>query len=257
MPAVLSIIRIMIKETLRSRVFWGLMAFMLLFLGFAIYISSLSLDTPDRFILNASMAGLSLVGLAATILVGLYTMYEARNRYERYVLFNRIPRAGYLAGKFCGTVVILALFLAFSSAAVFLLTRIMAGVFAFEIFIAALWALLEFSLVMAVGILFYCLNTSFPLNAMMVMAVYGVGHSIRETLLSFQGLGRYGSELHYTLVKAVAVVFPDFDFFNFRLALLHHEPVPAGKILVSAGYWACYLAGLLLVSAWILRQKDI
>ena len=78
MPAVLSITRIMIKEVLRSRVFWGLMAFMLLFLGFAVYISSLCLDAPDRFILNAGMAGLSLVSLAATILVGLYTLYEEK-----------------------------------------------------------------------------------------------------------------------------------------------------------------------------------
>ena len=156
-----------------------------------------------------------------------------KNRCERYVLLNRIPRSRYLAGKFFGTTVILALFLACSSAAVFLLVRVVAGVYAFEIFVAALWTLVEFSLVMAVGILFYCLETGFSLNAMMVIAVYGVGHSIRETLLSFQGLGRYGSQLYYTLVKVVAVVFPDFDFFNFRLALIHHEPVPAGKILVS------------------------
>ena len=257
MRSILSLTRTMVQESLRSKLFWGLVVFLLLFFGFSVYISFLSLDTPARFILNAGMVGLSLVCLAVTILFGLFSMYEEKSRFERYVILNRIPRAAYLMGKFTGTVVIQALFALFTAVGIFFLTWYFAGVLPWEIFAAAYWAILEFSLLMAVGILFYSLETSFPLNAMLVIATYGVGHSTREAVLSFIGLGQFGSKIHLYIVKVLCVVIPDFDFFNFRLALIHHEPIPMGKILISTGYWGCYLAATLMLCSVILKQKDI
>jgi len=247
----------MLQESFRSKLFWGIVLFLMLFFVFSVYISFLSLDTPARFILNAGMAGLSLVCLAVTILFGLFSMYEEKARFERYVILNRIPRAAYLMGKFSGTVVIQALFAVLTAAGIFFLTWYFAGEVHYGIFAAAFWAILEFSLLMAVGIFFYCLGTSFPLNAMLVLATYVVGHSTREAMLSFVGLGQFGSQIHYYFVKVLCVVIPDFDFFNFRLALIHSEPIAPGEILISMGYWACYLAAVLILSSVILKQKDI
>ncbi|SDU49329.1 hypothetical protein [Desulfobacula phenolica] len=257
MRPMIYIARSMLKESLRSRIIWGMLLFLALFFVFSVYISFLSLDTPARFILNAGMVGLSLVGLAVTILFGLYAMYEEKNRYERYVLLNRIPRGAYLMGKFAGTVLIQALFSMVTAIGIFGLTWYFGNTIAYGIFGAAYWTMLEFSLLMAVGIFFYSMETGFPLNAMLVIGTYIVGHSTREAMLSFIGLGKLGSELHYYLVKALCIILPDFDFFNFRLALIHHEPIPVEKILISTGYWAFYLAGILILSSVFLKQKDI
>ncbi|WP_300459678.1 hypothetical protein [Desulfobacula sp.] len=257
MRSILTLTRTMLQESFRSKLFWGLVLFLIFFFGFSVYISFLSLDTPARFILNAGMVGISLVCLAVTILFGLFSMYEEKARFERYVILNRIPRATYLMGKFSGTIVIQALFAVLTATGIFFLTWYFAGDVFYGIFAAAYWAILEFSLLMAVGIFFYCLGTSFPLNAMLVLGTYVMGHSTREAMLSFIGLGQFGSKIHFYFVKVLCVVIPDFDFFNFRLSLIHHEPIPLAKILISTGYWGCYLAGVLFLSTMILKQKDI
>jgi hypothetical protein len=257
MQSILAITGAMLKDALRNKLFWGLVVFLLLFFGFSVYISFLSLGTPARFILNAGMAGMSLISLAVTILFGLYTLYQEKGRYELYVLLNRISRARYLIGKFCGTLLIQAIFILTTAIGIFFLTWYFGHRIAFEIFAAAYWSLLEFSLLMAIALFYYSLETSFSLNALLVIATYGVGHSMQEAVLSFIGLGRFGSKIHLYLVKVLCVIFPDFDFFDFRLALIHHEPIPWGNILISTGYWGAYLSALLIFSAFIMKRKDI
>ncbi len=257
MRAIINIAASMLKESIRSKLFWSLTVFLIFFLGFSVYISFLSLDTPARFILNAGMAGLSLVSLTVTILFGLYSLYEEKNRCELYVILNRISRPVYLIGRFSGTVLIQAIFAFVMASGIFFVVLYIDGTNHFEIFAAAFWSILEFGLLMAVGIFFYTLDIGFTLNAMLVLATYVIGHSTREAVLSFIALGQFGSKIHLFIVKVICVILPDFDFFNFRLALLHHEPIPALKIFVSAGYGFFYLTAIMILASIIMKKKDM
>ena len=257
MKPVLSIINTMLKECIRSKIFFGLSLFVILFFIFSVYISFLSLDTPARFILNAGMAGISMISLAVIILFGLYSIYEEKNRNELHVILNRIPRHSYLFGKFAGTVLIQTIFAIFTSAGIFILVWYFGGSIRFEIFYAAFFAILEFSLLISVGIFFYSLGIGFTLNSLLVITVYIVGHSTKEAIISFVGLGKYGSNLHLYIVKTISIILPDFDFFNFKLELLHQQHIPIEKILISCGYWLFYLAALLFISTAVLKSKDI
>ncbi|MCK5311699.1 MAG: hypothetical protein KAJ62_06295 [Desulfobacteraceae bacterium] len=257
MRPILNIINTMLKECIRSKIFLGLSLFVVLFLIFSVYISSLSLDTPARFILNAGMAGISIISLAVIILFGLYSIYEEKNRNELHVLLNRIPRSSYLFGKFIGIAIVQAIFAVIVSLGIFILAWYFGNAVCFEIFYAAIFAILEFSLLIGVGILFYCLNTGFTLNSLLVLTIYIVGHSTKEAIISFIGLGKYGNDFHLYIVKTIGIILPDFDFFNFKLELLHHQSIPTEKVLISVGYWFFYLTALLLISTAILRTKDV
>jgi len=257
MRPLFSIINMMLKECIRSKVFLGLNLFIILLFIFSVYISYLSLDTPARFILNSGMAGISIVSLAVTILFGLYSIHEEKNRNELHVLLNRIPRSSYLLGKFIGIAIIQACFAMITSTGIFILAWYFGNTACFEIFLAGVFAIFEFSLLIGVGILFYSLNTSFTLNSLLVLSIYIIGHSTREAMISFTGLGKYGSNFHLHVVKTISIILPDFDFFNFRLELLHNQSIPTEKLLFSFGYWLFYLGGLLLISIAILKNRDI
>jgi hypothetical protein len=203
------------------------------------------------------MAGMSLTCLAVVVLFGLYSLYQEKDRNELYVLLNRVSRPTYLWGRFLGTAWILAIFSLVAGIGVFLLTWIFGELFSLHLFWAVYWTVLEFCLVTAVGLLFYSLGIGFTLNALLLLAVYVVGHSLTEAVQSFIGLGVFGNPYHLKFVQFVAHVFPNFDMFNYRLEIIHNDPVQWGKFALSTLYGLLYLVALLSISGAVISRRDI
>ena len=257
MHHIITISKIAIKESLRDRIFWGLLIFLGLFLLFAVYISSLSLDTPARYIINFGMLGISIVCLTVAILFGMYSLYREKERNELYVLLNRIPSPAYILGRFLGTSYIIVIFSFIAGAGVFLLAWLFGQRIAPELFWASYWATLEFTMLTGVGMVFYAMGISFTLNSLMLLAVYVVGHSMTEAIQSFIGLGQLGSKYHLLLVKVLSSILPNFDMFDFRLSIVHGEALPTGQVLLVTCYWLFYLAALLCISAALMKRQDV
>jgi ABC-type transport system involved in multi-copper enzyme maturation permease subunit len=257
MTQIFAISRLALLESVRNRVFTGLLVFLLLFLGFAIYVSTLSLGEVSRFIQNAGMAGMSLTGLSVVILFGLYSLYQEQDRYELYVLLIRVSRPAYLAGRFLGSVWILGLFSLIAGIGVFGVTWAFGHIVAPLLFWSVYWTVMEFALVAAVGILFYAMGIGFTLNALLLLAVYAVGHSLTEAIQSFIGLGVFGNPYHLQFVKILSHLFPNFDVFNFRLAIIHGDPLNWGRIGLSTLYGICYTTAVLSLAGALISRRDI
>jgi hypothetical protein len=257
MDRILTISKITLKESVRDKIFVGLLLFLALFFLFSVYISTLSLGTVARFIENTGMLGITLIALMVTILFGLFSLYREKERNELYVLVNRVPRYSYLLGRLVGSGFIIIIFTFVAGLGIFLLTWYFGGEFAPQLFWAVYWAILEFTLLTSIGLFFYTLGVGFTLNSLLVLAVFVVGHSMNEAVQSFVALGRYGSRLHLLLVKGIALLFPNFDMFDFRLAIVHVESIPIGQIALATLYWFFYLMAVLAVSSYIINRRDI
>jgi hypothetical protein len=255
--SILTISKISLKESLRDKIFIGLVIFLLLFFMFSLYISTLSLGTVARFIENTGMLGISLACLMVSILFGLFSIYREKERNELYVLLNRVPRSSYLLGRLLGAAYIIVIFALFAGLGIFLLTWLFGKQLAPELFWAVFWAVLEFTLLTSIGFLFYALGVGFTLNSLLVLAVFMVGHSMNEAIESFIALGRYGSPLHLALVKGISYLFPNLDMFDFRLAIVHAETIPLGQAALSALYWLFYVVAVSAVSAAIINRRDM
>ena len=127
MRNILTISKITFKESLRDKIFVGLLLFLALFFLFAVYVSTLSLGTVARFIENTGMAGISLICLTAAILFGLFSLYREKERNELYVLLNRTPRYSYILGRLLGAAYIIAIFSLATGTGIFLLTWFFGG----------------------------------------------------------------------------------------------------------------------------------
>lgn len=257
MKKILYISRIALKESVRDKIFVGLLIFLFLFFVFSVYISTLSLDTAARYIKNSGMLGISLVSLTVTILFGIFSIYREMDRNELYVILNRVPRHAYLIGRFLGASYIIAIFSFFAGTGIFVLTWVFGKTLAPELFWAVYWAILEYSLLTGIGLLFYSLGVSFTLNSLLLLAVYVVGHSLTEAVQSFIGLGQLGNPYHLAFVKAVSYLFPNFDIFDFRLAIVHGEALPAVQVIMASAYWFFYLVAVLALSTAIMNRRDI
>jgi len=257
MQAILSICKSVFKESIHGQLFYGLLVFLCVYLGFCVYISSLSLGQVGRVIADSGMLGISLLGLGCTVLFGLYSLYQERDRNELYILTSRISRARYLLGRFLGTAVITAFFMLIMSIGIFLLTWIIGKAPFFGIFLQAYMAMLEFSMLLAIGFFFYSLGIGFTLNAFLTLAVYILGHSFNEAIESFLAMGTLGSPLYLHTIKVLSYLLPNFDLFDFRLLLIHGEPVPPGNLALSSGYGIMYLAMMLLLAIDRMNKSDL
>lgn len=257
MRAILTLGNITLKESLRGHIFWGVLVFLAIFLMFCVYISSLSLGTVARVIENTGMLGITLVCLLVTILFGLFSIYQEKERNELYVILHRIPRAAYILGRFLGASYIIVIFSLLLGVGIFVLTWVIGQKIAPEIFLAVYLGVLEFTLLTGIGMLFYTLGLSFTLNSFLTLSVFILGHSFTEAIQSFIALGKYGSQFHLALIEVISYLFPNFDMFNFRLAIVHNETIPLGELTLASLYWLLYLSAVLFASAIIMNQKDI
>ncbi len=257
MRHIITIAKTTMIESVRDRVFIGLLFFLLFLLGFSAYLSTLSLGDTARVIQNSGMAGMALICLLVTILFGAFSLYREEERNELYVLLNRVPRPSYILGRFLGTAMIIIIFSLISGSALFLLTLLFGGVPAFGLAWAVLWNICEFTLLGGVAFLFYALGISFTLNAIMVIGIFIIGHSMTEAVESFIALGRFGSPLHLQSVKIISYLLPNFDLFDFRLEIIHQEPLPLNRVLLALLYWFSYLAALLTFAGASLKNRDL
>lgn len=257
MRSVLTIARLSLLESLRNRLFVGMLVFLLLFLGFAIYVATLSLDAADRYLQNTGMLGISLINLAVVILFGLYSLYQEKDRKELFVLLNRVSRGAYLLGRFLGTAAVLALFSLLAGCGVLLVTWLFGDLLAPALLWAVYWALLEFTLLTAVALLFYAAGIGFTLNALLVLAVYVVGHSLVEAVRSFIGLGMFGNPYHLMMVQVLTYVLPNFEMFNFRLAIVHGDTIALSRFGLATAYWLAYVTAILAAAAAIFNRRDV
>ncbi len=257
MRSVLILAAAALRESRRDRVFWGLFSFLLGLLLLAAWLSTLSLGDHARVIADCGLAGMALICLLITILAGIFGLYREQERNELYVLLNRVPRTAYLLGRFCGVAALIVIFSLFSGLALFLLTRFFGGLWLPGLFWAVLWNCAEFTLLAAVGLLFYAAGIGFTLNALLVFAVFVIGHSFREALDSFIALGRYGAAWHLELVRVFSYLFPNFDLFDFRLAIIHREALPPARVGLSLSYWFFYLVALLSAAGALFKRRDL
>lgn len=244
-------------ESFRDRVFIGLLFFLIFLLGFSAYLSTLSLGDVARVIQNSGMAGMGLICLLVTILFGAFSLYREEERNELYVLLNRVPRFTYILGRFGGTAMIIIIFSLISGSALFLLTLLFGGVTAPGLAWAVLWNICEFTLLGGVAFLFYGLGISFTLNAIMVIGIFIIGHSMTEAVESFIALGRFGSPVHLQSVKIISYLLPNFDLFDFRLEIIHQQTLPLNKVILALTYWFSYLAALLTAAGSCLKNRDL
>ena len=116
------------REAVRARLLLGVFALGLATSAYSVVVATLSLHNEERVIANLGSAALSLYGVLIAIVIGSTSLYRELELKTIFPILSRpIRRWEYLVGKFAGTVVTVAVFIAVESAAVLLLLALAAG----------------------------------------------------------------------------------------------------------------------------------
>jgi ABC-type transport system involved in multi-copper enzyme maturation permease subunit len=121
-----------------------------------------------------------------------------------------------------------------------------------SLLLAVAYIFLELILITAVAVLFSSFSTPI-LSSLFALAFYLIGHLSwgLELLIKKMrpGLGK-------ALARALYMVLPDLENFNFKTEVVHGLPIPPGIFLSSFLYGVCYTAFLLGLAVLIFRRRD-
>jgi ABC-type transport system involved in multi-copper enzyme maturation permease subunit len=240
------------REAVRDKLLYNLVAFALFLIGSTLVLSHLTLGEFDRLVLDVGLASINLFGAVIAIFVGVGLVNREIDRKTIYVVLSKtIPRWQFLLGKYLGlacTVAVNVAIMAVGLAGVLWLMEIpvraaLAG--------ALVGICLELWVLTAMALLCSTFTTT-TLSAICTLAVYVIGHSIGQ----LTALGAKLDTLGRTVLTTIAYVMPDLERFNLKGLVIEPHSLGSLDFFWILAYGLMYIGFLLTLATLVFQQRD-
>ncbi len=116
------------REAVRARVLHGLFALALATLGYSLVVGAFAVRNTMRAVSDIGSASISIYGIIVAVVLGATSLYrELELKTVFPILARPIGRGEYLTGKYVGTLLTLAVFIAANAAALLLALGVLSG----------------------------------------------------------------------------------------------------------------------------------
>jgi ABC-type transport system involved in multi-copper enzyme maturation permease subunit len=241
------------KEAKRDRVLYLLFFFAALGIVASRVLAVLTVGDRVKIIKDVGLGSISIFGILMAILIGTGLVYKEIDKKTIYTLLAKpLHRAEFILGKFLGLV--LTLFVMTAAMTLIFLAIVYAHTLKIEggLRVAVAYIFIELVLVTAVAVLFSSFSTPI-LSSLFALAFYLIGHLSWGLDLIIKkmepGTGR-------ALLRALFLVLPDLENFNFKTEVVHGLPIPPAIYLTSFLYGVCYTAFILGLAVLVFRRRD-
>jgi ABC-type transport system involved in multi-copper enzyme maturation permease subunit len=241
-----------IREAVRDKLLYNLVAFGLFLIGSTILLSRLTLGDFHRLVLDVGLASINLFGVAIAIFVGVGLVSREIDRKTIYVVLSKtIPRWQFLLGKYLGLACTVA------GNVVIMAIGLVCVLWAMEIPIQAALAgalvaiCVELWLLTAVALLCSTFTTT-TLSAICTLAVYVVGHSIGQLTSLSAKLDTVGR----MVLTTVAYVLPDLERFNLKGLAIEPHTFGSLDFFSMMAYGLTYIGFLLTLATLVFQRRD-
>ena len=266
MRAVSHIAANVFRESVRDRVPYNLVVFAVLLIGSSYLLGQLTAGQDIKIIKDLGLAATSIFGLFIAIFIGIGLVSKEVERRSVYALLSKpISRPQFIAGKYAGLVLTLAVNVTVMTLALYFVLSYMTYLAAPDsraawettgtdpgLLKAILLIFVELMLITAIA-LFFSTFSSPMLSAALTFGVYLAGHFNAD-------LRNYGQVVDAPVAAAFAralyYVIPDLSAFDVKMQVVHGLPVPPGYIATTVAYGAAYITALLLAATFIFSRRD-
>ena len=254
------------RESVRDRVPYNLVLFAVLLIASSYLLGQLTAGQDVKIIKDLGLAATGVFGLFIAIFIGIGLVSKEVERRSIYSLLSKpVSRAQFIAGKYAGLVLTLAVNVAVMAVALYAVLGYMTWMETAEfksawdapgvdprLLLAVFLTFVQLMLITAIA-LFFSTFSSPMLSAALTFAVYLVGHFNTE-LRDFDQVVR--SRPAAWLARGLYHVLPDLSAFDVKTQVVHGLPVGAGYVLSTTAYGLAYIAALLLASTFIFSRRD-
>jgi ABC-type transport system involved in multi-copper enzyme maturation permease subunit len=254
------------RESVRDRVPYNLVLFAVLLIASSYLLGQLTAGQDVKIIKDLGLGATSVFGLFIAIFIGIGLVSKEVERRSIYALLAKpVSRPQFIAGKYAGLVLTLAVNVAVMTVALYVLLAYMSWTESPQF--KATWdapgtdpALLkafglifvELMLVTALALFFSTFSTPI-LSAVLTFGLYVAGH-FNADLKNFDRI--VVSKPAIWLARGVYHVIPDFSAFDVKTEVVHGLPVTAAYVGSTVAYGLVYIAALLLAATFIFARRD-
>jgi ABC-type transport system involved in multi-copper enzyme maturation permease subunit len=242
------------RESVRDRVLYNLILFVLLLVGASVFISELSIDQESAFIANLGLSSMLIFGALIAIFIGVGLVYKEIDRRTIYNLLSKpVYRHEFILGKYLGLCLTLLVNSVVMVVGVELALLYVNGRFVpmhLAMLPAAFLLYLELALIVAVALMFSSFSTPM-LSALFSFALYVAGHFSADLKLAAQ---LTDSALVRAILHGAYYLIPNLSNFGFISEASHGRMAPA-KMILSASVYAIVYVSILLSASMLIFQK--
>ena len=244
------------RESVRDRVLYNLILFVLVLVGASVFVSELSIDQETKFIADLGLSSMLVFGALIAIFIGVGLVYKEIDKRTIYNLLSKpVHRHEFIIGKYMG----LAMTLLVNSAVMVVGTEL-ALVYAnrgftplqVSILPAAYLIFLELLLLVAVALFFSSFTTPM-LAALYSFAIYVIGHLSGDLRLA---ASLTDSSLTRYILVFFYFVLPNLSNFGFISESSHGRVASLGMVLRVTVYGALYIGILLSATTMIFQRRN-
>jgi ABC-2 type transport system permease protein len=254
------------RESVRDRVPYNLVLFAVLLISSSYLLGQLTAGQDVKIIKDLGLAATAVFGVFISIFIGIGLVSKEVERRSIYALLSKpVSRPQFIAGKYAGLVLTLAVNVAVMAIALYIVLAYMvwatpptarAGWDAPGIDPALLKAIflifIELMLITAIAVFFSTFSTPI-LSAALTFGLFVAGH-FNTDLRNFDRV--VSSRTAVLLARGVYHVLPDLSAFDVKTEVVHGLPVTGGYLAATTAYGLAYVAGLLLVATLIFSRRD-
>lgn len=243
-------------ESVRDRVLYNLVLFVLILAFSSVFISDLSIDQETKFIATLGLSVMQVFGALIAIFIGVGLVYKEIDKRTIYNLLSKpVHRYEFIIGKYFG----LCMTLLVNSAVMLLGTELALayvnnGLASLQVSVLSAGYLiyLELTVLVAVALMFSSFSTPM-LAALFSFALYIVGH--------FSGDLRLAASLSESMIirgllTVLYYILPNLSNFSFISEASHERVVPLRMAVSATIYALVYISILLSASTLIFQRRN-
>ena len=245
---------------------YNLVLFAVLLISASYLLGQLTAGQDVKIVKDLGLSSISVFGLFIAIFIGIGLVSKEVERRSIYALLSKpVSRAQFIAGKYIGLVLTLAVNVAVMVAALY----IVLGYFSWteteilrkgweapapdpRLLKAVFLIFLELMLVTALAVFFSTFSTPM-LSAVLTLGLYLAGQ-FNADLKNFDKV--VDSQVAVWVSRGAYHVLPDFSSFDVKTQVVHGLPVAAGYLASTAAYGLAYITVLLLTGTFIFSRRD-
>jgi Cu-processing system permease protein len=244
------------RESVRDRVLYNLILFVLILVAASVFVSDLSLDTESQFTATLGLSVMLVFGALIAIFIGVGLVYKEIDKRTIYNLLSKpVHRQEFIVGKYLGLCMTLLVnsivMLAGTELALLYVNRGLAPI-ELAVLPAAYLIYLELALLVAIAIMFSSFTTPM-LAALFSFAAYVIGHLSRD-LLEMAALSH--SMATRIMLTALYYVLPNLSNFGFINEAKHGRLLTINAAASATAYGVIYVSILLSAAVLIFKKRN-
>ncbi|MFL6275113.1 MAG: ABC transporter permease [Blastocatellia bacterium] len=244
------------RESVRDRVLYNLVLFVLILVGASIFISELSVNQETKFIATLGLSSMLVFGALIAIFIGVGLVYKEIERRTIYNLLSKpVHRHEFIIGKYFGLCLTLLVNSLVMLAAIELaLMYVNRGFTPLQgpILVAGLLIYLELALLVAIALMFSSFSTPM-LAALFTFALYVIGHFSADLKLA---ASLSPSFVVRGALNVAYYLLPNLKNFNFISQASHGDAINAAHVVWAVVYAVVYVSVLLSAAVLIFQRRN-